>query len=131
MTVYLIWIGSANAVLMVLMIIGLNEQFADGLMRRWSYSIPESVPFRFGEYGRAVLWWLIVSLAYFAGTNFAAAGWPREYARFIVMADVVLFACLEGMAIGASFFSKRWGSGIWVTHFLWIGQGAWGVSTLL
>lgn len=130
LSVYLIWIGSANALGVAMLLAALNESFADGLLRRWTKMIPDESPYTHSAYGRVWLWWAIIGTGFFAALNFIALGWPVPYARVIAWGNVYCYGCFELLAIAAS-FSPRWGKGIRVAHVLWIGQTGWGVWALL
>jgi len=130
LSVYLTWVGSANALGVLLLLGALREDFADGLLRRWTRIIPEDQPYRHSDYGRVWLWWAIIGTGFFAALNFVALGWPPRYARVIAWGDVYCYGSFELLAVAAS-FSPRWSVGIRATHFLWIGQAAWGVSAAL
>ena len=109
----------------------MSDNFADGLLRRWSKIIPDDKPYRHSEYSRVWLWWAVIGAGFYAGLNFVALDWPWEYARWIVLGNVYAYGFFELLAIGATLNRKRWGVGIYVTHFLWIGQAGWGVLVAL
>ena len=129
MTTYLLFIGTMNALGTLLLLGALNEGFADGLLRRWTYIIPRDVPYQHSEYSRLWLWWAIVGTSVFAFLNIVAASWPAEFATWIVIGDVWAYACFEALAIAGT-LSTRFDQGLWVAHILWIGQGGWGAMVV-
>lgn len=122
--------GSVNLFGVLLLAGALNEKFADSLLRRWTMIIKPEEPFRYAPYGRVWLYWAIIGAGFFGGINLVATQWPPEYARWIVYGDVYAYGSFELLAVAAS-ISGKYGKGIVTSHFLWIGQTAWGVSTLL
>lgn len=131
MNAYLWWIGTVNGLGFFLLLGAMNDDFSDGLLRRWSKIIPDDKPFVHSEYSRVWLWWAVIGAGFYAGINIIATGWPAEYARVIVWGNVYAYGFFEVLAIAATFSKKKWGSGIWLTHFLWIGQAGWGVYAAL
>ena len=127
MKAYLIWIGGVNAFGMLLLLGAMSDNFADGLLRRWTKIIPDDRPYKHSEYSRVWLWWAVIGAGFYAAINLIALGWPWEYARWIVYGNIYAYFFFEALAIAATVRRKNWGSGIWLTHFLWIGQGGWGV----
>ena len=131
MSAYLYFIGTMNALGALLLLGALNERFADGLVRRWTYMIPAEARYEHSAYGRIWLWWAIIGTAFFGALNLIAASWPWEFARVVVYGDIFCYAAFELLAIAGS-FSPRYGPGLKVVaHFLWIGQGGWGVFVAL
>lgn len=130
MSTYLTFIGAMNLLGALLLLGALSESFADGLLRRWTYILPPDVPFTHSPYGRLWLWWAIIGTGFFGALNVIAAGWPAEFARVIVYGDIYAYFAFEALAIAGT-FSPRYGKGVLVAHFLWIGQGGWGVFVAL
>lgn len=124
---YLIFIGIMNALGTLLLLGALHQNFADGLLRRWTYLLPAQTPYQHSAYGRIWLWWAIIGAAVFAGWNLAAAAWPPEFARVIVLGDIFAYGIFELLAIGGT-LSPRFGPGIWIAHGLWLGQAGWGIA---
>jgi len=130
LSVYLAWIGCANALGVGLLLGALHEGFADGLLRRWTHLIPDETPYQHSAYGRVWLWWAIIGTVFLAAINGIALGWPPAYARVIAWGNVYCYGAFEALAIAAS-TSPRWGKGMRVAHVLWIGQTGWGLWVLL
>jgi hypothetical protein len=130
MVAYLWWIGLVNGMGFFLLLGAMSDHFADGLLRRWTKIIPDDEPYVHSKYSRVWLWWAVIGAGFYAGINLIATGWPAEYARVIVWGNVYAYGFFEVLAIFAT-ISRRWGKGIWTTHFLWIGQGGWGVWAAL
>jgi hypothetical protein len=126
MTTYLWWVGLANGAGFFLLLGAMSDNFADGLLRRWTKIIPDDTAFVHSKYSRIWLWWAVIGTGFFAGINIIATGWPHEYARVIVWGNVYAYGFFEVLAIAAS-LSKKYGAGMWLTHILWIGQSGWGV----
>jgi hypothetical protein len=130
MSTYLTFIGVMNALGALLMVGALKSSVSDLLLRRYTFILPADRPFEHSAYSHIWLWWAIIATAVLSACNFVAAGWPTEYARTIVMADIGAYSAFELLAIGGT-ITRRYGPGIWIAHGLWIGQAAWGVATLL
>lgn len=131
MDAYFYWIGGANLVGMALLLGALSDDFADGLLRRWTQIIPVDKPFAHGEYSRIWLWWAIIGAGFYGAINLVASTWPREYAIWIVYGNIYAYAFFEVLAIAGTVFSNRYGPGLRFAHLLWIGQGGWGVYVAL
>lgn len=80
----------------------MNENFADGLLRRWTKLIPDETPYRHSTYGRVWLWWTIIGTGFLAAVNFIAIDWPAPYARVIGWGNVYGYGAFEALAIAAS-----------------------------
>jgi hypothetical protein len=129
MGIYLTCIGVLNLVVAAVLLGAVNEWFADGILRRWTRMIPRDTPYTHGPHGRLWIWWAIIGSSFFASINLLASNWPPEAAEFIVIADVAWYSAFEFLAICGS-LSGRFGSGMYVAHVLWVGQGGWGVYVL-
>ena len=130
MSTYLIFIGAANLIGAFLLLACLKESWADLLLRRLCYFLPQEKPYVHSEYSRLFLWWAIIGTGFFGAINIVASGWPTEYATWIVYGNIYCYAAFELLAIAGS-LSPRFGAGVHVAHVLWIGQAGWGVYTLL
>lgn len=130
MSVYLTFIGVMNLLGALCLLGALHEGFADLLLRRLCWIIPQARPYQHSDYGRLWLWWAIIGTFVFGGWNLCAASWPERFARVIVAGDVLAYGSFELLAIAGS-LSSRFGPGVHVAHVLWLGQAGWGVWCLL
>lgn len=124
------FIGAMNVMGAFLLLGALSETFADGLLRRWTQIIPLDQPYVHSPYGRVWLWWAAIGTGFFGVLNLVAAHWPDPYARVVLYGDIYAYLSFEALAIGGS-ISRRYGPGLVVSHFLWLGQGGWGVIVAL
>jgi len=133
MRTYLLYIGGINALGVLLLVGAMSDAFADKVLRQWTAIIPSDKRFVHSEYSRIWLWWAVIGAGFFVLINFGAYGWPSAYARWVVIADVYAYFAFEALAIAATVRARhRYGVGLTViSHVLWIGQGGWGVVTLL
>ena len=129
MSTYLACIGILNLLVAAVLLGAVYEPFADGVLRRWTRMIPRDTPYTHGPHGRLWIWWAIIGSSFFATMNLLASSWPPELASLIVSADVFWYGAFEFLAICGS-LSGRFGSGMYVAHILWIGQGGWGIYVL-
>ena len=60
MSTYLTFIGCMNAAGAVILLACLNEDFADRLLRRWFYIVPQDTPYKHSAYGPIWLWWATI-----------------------------------------------------------------------
>ena len=130
MATYLTFIGAANLLGAGLLAGCLREGFADLLLRRLCWILPQDRPYQHSEYGRLWLWWALVGTAVFGAWNVLAAGWAPEIQRAIAWGDVAAYLAFEALAIAGS-LSPRFGPGVHVCHALWLGQAGWGLAVLL
>lgn len=129
MRTYLGFIGTMNALGTLLLLGALNQGFADGLLRRWTWLIPQSEPYRHSPFGRVWLWWAVIGTAWFSVINFVAMDWPVAFARVVAWGNVGAYGAFEALAIAAT-LSMRYGPGMTVAHVLWIAQAGWGLWVL-
>lgn len=119
-----------NALGVLVMVGALRSSVSDFVLRRATYLLPADQPFEHSRYSHLWLWWAIVGTAVLAALNWVAAGWPPEYARAIVVADVGAYLAFEALAIAGT-LSPRYGPGVYVAHVLWLSQAGWGIAVLL
>lgn len=131
MVPYLTFIFLMNASGALLLLACFRDEIADLILRRGTYLIAGDVPVTHTAHSRIWLVWAVVGAVVFSGWNFVARSWPPEFARVIVLGDVVAYSLFWVSALVGSMARRREGSGfgpgIVAGHILWPAQAAWGL----
>lgn len=128
MSDFLLWIGLYNLIGSIMLMAMHFERIADTLLRRATEIIAE--PYLHGAYGRLWLWWAATMNLFVGVVMLLATRWEAVVQKEIILAVVGIYVLMYlVMVFGGR--KPKYGSGIYVTHVLWLIQIAWGIYTFL
>jgi len=128
MTTFLWIIGSYNLLGAFVMVAMQRERFADTVLRKVTQILAE--PYSHGPSGRMWLWWAAIAQVFIGGVMLLATAWPMEAKQGVTAMVLVVYISMHlVLLLGAR--APKYGSGIYVTHVLWIIQEAWAFLALM
>lgn len=128
MSDFLLWIGLYNLIGSIMLMAMHFEKIADILLRRATEIIAE--PYLHGAYGRLWLWWAATMNLFVGVVMLLATRWEKVVQQEIILAVVGIYVLMYlVMVFGGR--KPKYGSGIYVTHVLWLIQIVWGIYTFL
>tara|TARA_B100000676_G_C17334745_1_gene463156 strand:+ start:130 stop:531 length:402 start_codon:yes stop_codon:yes gene_type:complete len=124
MTLFLWVIGIYNLLGAFLLIAMQRERVANVVLHTATRILTE--PYTHGPSGRMWLWWAAIAQIFIGGIMLLATGWPMAVAQGVTAMVLVVYVGMHlVMLLGAK--PPKYGSGIYVTHVLWILQEIWAV----
>ena len=124
---FLLWIGLYNVLGAVLLASLYAEKWADTVLRKATEII--AAPYQHGPFGRMWLWWAATSNLFLGAVMVLATRWEAAVQKEVILLVLGTYVLMYlVMLFGAR--KPRYGRGIYVTHFLWLGQIAWGAWAL-